>query len=558
MPQTFHLDEDDEWEGTDVGPQEGRRGAEPFGHGWADRPSEPKVFAAARVAPKRTASDAPSTPAREPSSPGAQQPTGGVPIDDGGAIDSEQHLLDVFKVIDRDNSGTVSADELRGVLKRYVAKTITPEEVEGMIAQADKNGDGKVDYAEFMRIVQSGALKALGKTTSIEPTDSAPKPPPGTPARPQRVGYSATFHTGVDSGAGTDSNVYIQLIGETGVSGRIEVGNAKKKFEKGSVDTFPLPTKDVGNLVRIKVGHDNTGDGAGWQLKKVVVTEGDSTAPATPGPEAPRGPWTFVADAWIGGPTGKSEVEIDVVDEADSAGAGGGGGRPAGPGGFGGSPPASLTNSVKQLEKLTNEVSQIRDSLSQIERPAVEAETLLPGSLAGRSAPVIPERGSLKAKPRKLKGLAGVIAARNDRDKKRMDELVQLVQKSLGAMESSLEKRLEKLEDRVGEVNELTGALGGKKQGGGGTGGGRAGGGGGSSNGPGGDPRRRALELYKGYLGSQTTVACNLMTSLAEDLADGGRGDDEAEVLRSEAEAIQKEIKKNNMDAETELPQWCD
>ena len=46
--------------------------------------------------------------------------------------------------------------------------------------------------------------------------------------------------------------------------------------------------------------------------------------------------------------------------------------------GFGGSPPASLTNSVKQLEKLTNEVSQIRDSLSQIERPAVEAETLCP------------------------------------------------------------------------------------------------------------------------------------------------------------------------------------
>ena len=316
MPQTFHLDEDDEWEGTDVGPQEGRRGAEPFGHGWADRPSEPKVFAAARVAPKRTASDAPSTPAREPSSPGAQQPTGGVPTaDDGGAIDSEQHLLDVFKVIDRDNSGTVSADELRGVLKRYVAKTITPEEVEGMIAQADKNGDGKVDYAEFMRIVQSGVLKSLGQTTSIEASEK-PKTPPGTPKRPQRVGYSATFHTGVDSGAGTDSNVYIQLIGETGVSERIEVGNAKKKFEKGSVDTFPLPTKDIGNLVRIKVGHDNTGDGAGWQLKKVVMTEGDSTAP---GPEAPRGPWTFVADAWIGGPTGKSEVEIDVVDEAASA-----------------------------------------------------------------------------------------------------------------------------------------------------------------------------------------------------------------------------------------------
>jgi hypothetical protein len=51
-----------------------------------------------------------------------------------------------------------------------------------------------------------------------------------------------------------------------------------------------------------------------------------------------------------------------------------------------------------------------------------------------------------------LKGLAGVIAARNERDKQRMDELVRLVQTSLGAMEKSLEERLGKLESRVGEV----------------------------------------------------------------------------------------------------------
>jgi chaperonin cofactor prefoldin len=121
--------------------------------------------------------------------------------------------------------------------------------------------------------------------------------------------------------------------------------------------------------------------------------------------------------------------------------------------GYGGQPPASLTKSVEQLATLTEEVSKIRDSLQQIDRPAAAPGDLSGGGSRIGLAPITPDRRAGGVAPKKkLKGLAGVIAARNERDKKRMDELVRLVQTSLGAMEKSLEDRLEQLESRVGEV----------------------------------------------------------------------------------------------------------
>ena len=243
------------------------------------------------------------------------------------------------------------------------------------------------------------------------------------------------------------------------------------------------------------------------------------------------------------------------------SGGGGGGGGGVATTGFGGNPPASLTNSVKQLETLTSEVGKIRESLLQIERPAGAADTS--GGPAGRGGqrglvPITPDRraGAAVARPRKLKGLAGVIAARNERDKKRMDELVKLVQSSLGAMENSLEARLEKLESRVGEVNELSGALGGKKA----KGTSSAAAGGARSGATATDPseatRLRALELYNGYLGKETNVACNLMEGLSTDFQDHGQ-EDEAEAFTEDAQRIRQNLARN-MDGEVEITEWCD
>ena len=58
--------------------------------------------------------------------------------------DSEQELMNAFKVFDKDGSGTISSDELRNVLKS-LGEDLTDAEVDEMIKLADVNGDGTID-----------------------------------------------------------------------------------------------------------------------------------------------------------------------------------------------------------------------------------------------------------------------------------------------------------------------------------------------------------------------------------------------------------------------------
>ena len=447
------LDEDDEWQDQED-------------LGWTHKLEEPKVYAAGVTASaprNRTVEATPERPT-EPATPAAsarkapERPEAGDAPDAGDAINTEDELVAVFKAIDADGSGSITVEELNKVLRRYVNKHIMQEEVEKLVAKADRDHDGKVDIQEFLSIVKSGALGGLAP--DAEATGAQPPAPDGEApdnGRKQVMSYKVTIHTGTDSGAGTDANVWVQIFGTTGISEKTELGNGEGLFEKGSADEFDVSVKDVGQVVKISIGHDNTGPGAGWQLGHVVVTEvrEDSAAPASYKSFAPK---TSDDSDGRGGPNPAAEVEIHGHTEGDAGslmpGPGGGGGGMA-TSGFGGNPPASLTKSVEQLVTLTEEVGKIRDSLLQIERPAAAAGGGAPGGGGRRGlAPITPDRraGGAVQRPKKLKGLAGVIAARNERDKKRMDELVKLVQSSLGAMETSLEARLEKLESRVGEV----------------------------------------------------------------------------------------------------------
>lgn len=62
--------------------------------------------------------------------------------------DTEQELVNAFKVFDKDGSGTISSDELRNVLKS-LGENLTDAELDEMIKLADKDGDGHIDYQEF-------------------------------------------------------------------------------------------------------------------------------------------------------------------------------------------------------------------------------------------------------------------------------------------------------------------------------------------------------------------------------------------------------------------------
>ncbi|XP_042059776.1 calmodulin-2/4-like isoform X1 [Salvia splendens] len=68
--------------------------------------------------------------------------------------DAEEELKEAFKVFDTDQNGYISATELRHVMINLGEK-LTDEEVEQMIREADLDGDGQVDYDEFVKMMMA-------------------------------------------------------------------------------------------------------------------------------------------------------------------------------------------------------------------------------------------------------------------------------------------------------------------------------------------------------------------------------------------------------------------
>ena len=66
--------------------------------------------------------------------------------------DSEEELIEAFKVFDRDGNGLISSQELKHVMVSLGEK-ITDEEVDEMIKEADMDGDGFISYEEFVKMI---------------------------------------------------------------------------------------------------------------------------------------------------------------------------------------------------------------------------------------------------------------------------------------------------------------------------------------------------------------------------------------------------------------------
>ncbi|XP_074558494.1 calmodulin-like [Curcuma longa] len=68
--------------------------------------------------------------------------------------DSEEELKEAFKVFDKDQNGFISKNELKNVMMSLGEK-LTDEEVDQMIKEADLDGDGQVNYEEFVKMMTS-------------------------------------------------------------------------------------------------------------------------------------------------------------------------------------------------------------------------------------------------------------------------------------------------------------------------------------------------------------------------------------------------------------------
>jgi len=64
----------------------------------------------------------------------------------------EDQLREAFRVIDNDNSGKISSDEIKKILRHLGEKKMSSEVAEMIIREMDMDGDGQVDYEEFVKM----------------------------------------------------------------------------------------------------------------------------------------------------------------------------------------------------------------------------------------------------------------------------------------------------------------------------------------------------------------------------------------------------------------------
>ncbi|KAL8610328.1 hypothetical protein ACOMHN_041142 [Nucella lapillus] len=68
--------------------------------------------------------------------------------------DEEEELRQAFRVFDKSGCGFITPSDLRAVLQN-IGEDLTEEEIDEMIAEVDIDGDGRIDFEEFIACMRS-------------------------------------------------------------------------------------------------------------------------------------------------------------------------------------------------------------------------------------------------------------------------------------------------------------------------------------------------------------------------------------------------------------------
>lgn len=71
--------------------------------------------------------------------------------------DSKEEILKAFRLFDDDETGKISFKNLKRVAKE-LGENLTDEELQEMIDEADRDGDGEINQEEFLRIMKKTSL----------------------------------------------------------------------------------------------------------------------------------------------------------------------------------------------------------------------------------------------------------------------------------------------------------------------------------------------------------------------------------------------------------------
>ena len=69
-------------------------------------------------------------------------------------VESEEELIEMFKIFDKKGTGKVSSGDIRAVLDE-IDEPISQQELEELMLNWDKNKDGFLDYSEFKEMMSN-------------------------------------------------------------------------------------------------------------------------------------------------------------------------------------------------------------------------------------------------------------------------------------------------------------------------------------------------------------------------------------------------------------------
>jgi calcium-dependent protein kinase len=82
------------------------------------------------------------------------------------SLTTTDKLRAAFAMFDKDGQGTISPDEIREVLCFGGANSLSTEAVDAIIKQVDENGDGEIQFEEFVAMM-TGINNAVDNGTAI-------------------------------------------------------------------------------------------------------------------------------------------------------------------------------------------------------------------------------------------------------------------------------------------------------------------------------------------------------------------------------------------------------
>lgn len=68
---------------------------------------------------------------------------------------------ELFRIIDRDGSGSLEADELAPIISAISGKEADPEKIKEIIIAADSDGNSTIEPAEFPALLNEEAVRSL-------------------------------------------------------------------------------------------------------------------------------------------------------------------------------------------------------------------------------------------------------------------------------------------------------------------------------------------------------------------------------------------------------------